>query len=178
MEASSRQSETHCSLCKGALGYQSDTKHSGDACDLCAAVHHSECLLEALGPRGNYSLCHECLAQNASFSMATPEEVAEHGEDERNCFETKEAMNAGNGWEGDAPAEDAFKALDVTLDFIVKFLEGAHAKSTTISKDDRSAILQRVQSSLEWKKQWRSKHEVQTMVEDLNVMMTSIVRRI
>ena len=44
------------------------------------------------------------------------------------------------------------EALDTTLEFIVKFLEGDHAKSQQLGEIDRARILQHVKEALAWKK--------------------------
>ena len=68
--------------------------------------------------------------------------------------------------------------LDATLDFVLKFLEGEHAKSGLLSKLDRAKVVQQVKLTLAWKLQGRTQLEVEARIQEINAMMSEIVQRL
>ena len=69
------------------------------------------------------------------------------------------------------------KPLDSTLDFVMRSLEGEHAKSKTITEIVRSSILERVKEAMTWKQQLRSQEEIEAKVFEMNAMMSDIVSK-
>ena len=76
------------------------------------------------------------------------------------------------------PPDELFKPLDSTLDFIVKFLEGAHTKSARITPDTHSTVLRFVKAAMEWKQTPRSSQEVENYTNKLNDLMAAIVKQL
>ncbi len=74
--------------------------------------------------------------------------------------------------------KDALKPLESTLDFILRCLEGEHAKSNKITESVRSSVLAHVRDAIDWKRQIRSQEEVEEKVAELNAMMGGIVSQI
>ena len=73
------------------------------------------------------------------------------------------------------PSQVDFAILDSTFDYMVRFLEGEHAKSGTISQNLRSAILENIRATMVWKDGARTQQEVELKVAELNGRMASIV---
>ena len=148
---------------------QCDSELSADMCDLCAAVHHIRCLLDCVGPRGDYSLCNECLNQNDGFSLAADQEALE----DSSCSAIVPGLGSDDGIDACLPEvehgkEVLLKTLHKTLEYIVMVLEGSHTKSHVVPDHCRSVVLHKTREMLQWKKQRRSQQEVDAEVMELN----------
>ena len=75
----------------------------------------------------------------------------------------------------DAPSVIDFQKLELTLDYMVKFLEGGHAKSKIASDKLRSSILHHVRATMSWKAKPRTQEAVDSKISELNTMMLGIV---
>jgi len=67
-----------------------------------------------------------------------------------------------------------FQPLDNVLDFVVKFLEGEHPKSSCMASDTRAMILAMVRQSLAWKTENRTADEVRAKVIEINHIMSTV----
>ena len=76
------------------------------------------------------------------------------------------------------PQLDLCEQLDCTLDYIMKFLEGDHAKSANTFESTRTRILDRVKTTIQWRLQAPSHDEVQGEIACLNSMMSDIVAKL
>jgi len=169
-----------CCKCGKRFGAQTDPEYEGDACDICGRYFHSTCLHELLDARGERSLCDECeqgttdIERAASPSAEVPAMARRSAPIAAPVASTEdiasEVCNIGE--------EDVLKPLNSTLDFILRFLEGEHAKSSKIHQSVRASILEEVKSAIAWKQQTHPKEKVQEKVAELNAMMGDIVRQL
>ena len=129
-------------------------------------------------------LCSSCIdaqrpiARGSEHSESSDTNPDDAGNEHSDAFrKTETAADAVADSDLDAPADAVFKPLDVTLDYILKFLEGEHAKSVQVAPATRSTVLRCVKAAVVWKQTPRSSHEVENYNRKLNDLMSSVVKR-
>ena len=170
-----------CGSCSKSMGFQFEADHEGDACDICAAVHHTSCLETVVDDCAERLICGACLEQHVaptalgfcSMVVETTTSNKEFPEQDANLVCASAAASQAKHDE-----EDVCRALDVSLDYIMKFLEGQHVKSGKVTGEQRARILERVKAAIVWKQDTRSSAEVQRLVDNLNGMMSEIVQQL
>ena len=68
--------------------------------------------------------------------------------------------------------------LENTLDYILRFVEGEHAKSDRLPEHDREQILFCVKATLSWKALPRTEEAVTRKIGELNEMMARTLSKI
>ena len=71
-----------------------------------------------------------------------------------------------------------FGSLDSTLNYLLKYLEGDHDKGSNITKDVRDKAFRLVKAGIAWKRQPRSKQEVDEFASTLNKLVGEVVSRL
>jgi len=85
-----------------------------------------------------------------------------------------DTQTATRSMPGEALGSNA-RRLDTTLDYILRFLEGDHAKSGSLTEQTKDDIMRHVKATLAWKRQARTCHEIEEKIAELNTMMMEIV---
>ena len=75
-------------------------------------------------------------------------------------------------------ATDLFKPLDTCLEYMVKFLEGEHAKSEKRPPNIKSHVLKTVRETMAWKSGDRTADQVKQKINQLNEKMSAIVQNL
>ena len=88
-----------------------------------------------------------------------------------------ETQTATRSMPGEALESNA-RRLDTTLDYILRFLEGDHAKSGSLTEQIKDDVMHRIKATLAWKRQGRTGHEIEEKVAELNSMMMEIVSKL
>ena len=154
-----------CEQCGAAFASSQLCEDYVDRCDKCGSFCHTECLHSAVDTKGDWNLCTACM------SLQSPAQVSAIGS-AASITEDTEAISHSH------VAEQPCVSLDVTLDYIVRFLEGDHAKSRSISQGTRSAVLEHVKDAIAWKAEDHTNEEIQQKAQELNAMMSKVVRNL
>ena len=91
---------------------------------------------------------------------------------------TVEQLCGGSQSSSNEVSATDFGALDSTLSYIIKCLEGDHVKSGSITQHVRQKVLLLVKARIAWKRHPRTKQEVDDYVSTVNRLMGDIVSRI
>ena len=89
-------------------------------------------------------------------------------------LEECEAQNLSHGDTGIGAAADD-QPLDDVLNFVVKFLEGEHPKSSSMSPGTRAMVFNMVKQTLAWKQTARKQDEVHAKILEINRIMSTVV---
>ena len=183
-----------CTACgKAFILPSAEEEYDGDRCDTCGTPCHTYCLREVIELRGAWSLCSLCHGARLNDARTVvgdfrrvPAGFWHHLYKE---FRFEDGGNAtAQGQEAASPcspdssaapdADSLFKPLDITLDYMLKFLEGEHVKSESISEKNRSTVLGLIKSAMSWKATTqRSSQDVREYTQKLNNVMGEIVRK-
>ena len=168
-----------------------------DRCDICGAFCHSNCLVDCANNRGEWSVCSKC--QWATVEQSIPSKPALDSEAQvvigLGSYESNGNLNQSHSstsasldsfpkdLQAHSPTHEdqgagipaAFQPLDDVLDFVVKFLEGEHAKSSCMSSDTRAMVLDMVKQTLAWKQMERTEDELHAKVSEINHVMSTVV---
>ena len=121
-------------------------------------------------PLENYAVCESCLRSEDDIEQE-PARASRHAN-------TTPAYVCSDTAAQKEFEEELCKPLDNCLDYILKFLEGGHAKSHTLPEQTRSRIMSHVKSTLKWKMEGRTQKEIDERVNDLSAMMVQIVNEL
>ena len=61
---------------------------------------------------------------------------------------------------------------------MLRFLEGEHSKSQRLAESDRSTVLSLVKPAMSWKTAQRSAKDIDKYTQNLNNVMSEIVRKL
>ena len=168
-----------------------------DRCDICNTFRHSSCLVACVNERGEWNVCSRCQWEsNVEFLPADPKSEAElecaagasesGGSEVMNPAPSSTVARLSRGSQDPEPHRPApghtsiaegsvFQPLDNVLEFVIKFLEGEHTKSSSLSSGTHALVLDMVKQTLAWKQTERDKDEVHAKVLEINQMMSTIV---
>lgn len=176
-----------CARCgKGFLMPTIEEDYDGDRCDMCGSPHHPDCQQICHDLRGESSLCVYCVGER----QQDPQSIVGDFRIAPISFWQKlyspfflrgNVQVAGTSRPCEEPSEgsgNVFQPLDHFLDYIMRFLDGEHSKSTNLPEQARSKILQKVKVALAWKAQSRLPHEVNAKLAELNFIMSGTVRHL
>ena len=77
-----------------------------------------------------------------------------------------------------AGEKDLCEPLEITIDYMLRFLEGDHSRSQRLAESDRGTVLSLVKSAMSWKTAQRPAKEVEKYTQNLNNVMSEIVRKL
>jgi len=177
-----REEPEDCEVCGEPFGAQTDENLSCDRCDKCGKFCHAACLWLDTGFKGECSVCADCWQTSPGTGdfRSTPS----HFWRQLHAKFTQEPAPSPSAVPDSvcsprlnvaAVEEAVYEPLDRNLDYILKFLEGHHAKSHAVSSTARDTIMDRVKDTIRWKSSGRSPQEVEGKIKELNAMMISVV---
>ena len=153
-----------CSQCGLELPSLGDGDFDCDRCDKCGTFLHFECIHTSVDRE--WSLCRTCFHTHGHSATRDTQLECDKPASE---LQASQASQLG---------EVQHTPLDVTLEYMVKFLEGDHAKSDQVSKAKRDEVLKHIRATMAWQSGPRSPTEVKAKGEELNNMMMEIVQQV
>ena len=163
---------------------------NADRFDKCGAFHLHKRLLHHVDLRGEWQVCEACLDSwsqgnctvSGDFRMVPRHwwmkmyDVFQIGCDSAGT--TEGVLSDADGAAGIINENDMFQPLNVTLDYILHFLEGHHAKSSTIKQTTHTRVMKLVKAAMAWKKTSRTSTEVEEYTRQLDSVMGDIVKEV
>ena len=158
---------SHCERCGEGFAQSQLSDGYADRCDLFGGLLHTWCVV-----------CCSNESKGVPPATCSTEDPAPE-----NCYgkgtnKTKEEQVHSAPLDSTSSGDGSFGDLDTTLEYVIKFLEGDHAKSSQISGATRSSILSKVKDVLQWKKRPRTEPQISEHVAELNSMMMNKVARL
>ena len=182
--SSESNAEEICTECREAMANtQLDEQLSADQCDKCHRLHHACCLTSYTSMSGEWILCKICgqeYAQELQLKQMVDDDALVQpwvNSEDVQSPKPAQTLEASRSEAPEGDCEKAMVTLQSRLDYMLKFVEGQHVMSCSISTTDRNSIVSKVKSTLAWKLQTRQAAEIQAATQELDAMMTTIVSK-